>query len=115
MSINFPDTETLLLEQKDHALHITLNRPKARNAMSLVMVNGLMAVFEAIADNLDIRAVVLRGAEGNFCAGGDIKDMQSAGADKQALVELNRAFGHMITKADHLPAAVICPVKIRPN
>lgn len=113
MSITLPNTETLLLEQKDHALHITLNRPKARNAMSLVMVNELMAVFETIADNLDIRAVVLRGAEGNFCAGGDIKDMAGARAalsnkdGSDPFYELNRAFGRMLTYANQIPQVLI--------
>ena len=116
--INLPNTETLLLEQKDHALHITLNRPKARNAMSLVMVNELMAVFEAIAENLDIRAVILRGAEGNFCAGGDIKDMAGARAalalnnkdnkdGSDPFYELNRAFGRMITYANQIPQVLV--------
>lgn len=113
MSITLPNTETLLLEQQDHALHITLNRPKARNAMSLVMVNELISVFEAIADNLDIRAVVLRGAEGNFCAGGDIKDMAGARAalsnkgGSDPFYELNRAFGRMLTYANQIPQVLI--------
>ena len=46
--MTLPETETLLLEQRDHELHITLNRPKTRNAMSLKMVKELMAVFESI-------------------------------------------------------------------
>ena len=69
----------LLLELKDDALFITLNRPKARNAMSLTMVQEIMAVFSAIENDDNIRSVVFRGAEGHFCAGGDIKDMAMAG------------------------------------
>ena len=111
-----PQTEALILEQKDHALFITLNRPKCRNAMSLAMVNELMAVFEAIKDNIEIRAVVLRGAENHFCAGGDIKDMAGARTQIQAAIddgkanpfaELNRQFGRMITQANQAPQVVI--------
>jgi len=111
-----PQTDTLILEQRDHALFITLNRPKCRNAMSLTMVNELMAVFEAIKDNVDIRAVVLRGAENHFCAGGDIKDMAGARMQIQPAIdegkanpftELNRQFGRMITQANQAPQVVI--------
>ena len=111
-----PDTKTLLLQHKEHALFITLNRPKARNAMSLEMVQELVAVFKAVHNSLTIRAVVLRGAEGHFCAGGDIKDMagarakaQSNASDERAdpFYELNRAFGQMLIMANQLPQVLI--------
>jgi len=114
--MNLPTTESLLLEQKDHALHITINRPKVRNAMSLQMVQELMAVFESIKDDRSIRAVVLRGADGNFCAGGDIKDManaRAAGASKSddPFFTLNREFGRMITQVNHAPQVVIAVIE----
>ncbi len=102
--------ETLVIQDQAPVLRVMLNRPKLANAMNLKMVNELMAVMEKVEDE-NYRVLIISGGNGNFCAGGDIKDMQSAGADKQALVELNRAFGHMITKADHLPAAVICALE----
>jgi len=110
---NLPNCETLLLEQNAHVLHITLNRPKVRNAMSLQMVQELMAVFEAIQTDASIRAVVLRGAEGHFCAGGDIKDMANARAavaqasDQDPFYTLNREFGRMITYANQIPQVLI--------
>lgn len=107
-----PETKTLLLEQKDHALFVTINRPDARNAMSLVMVHELMAVFEAIHESVEIRAVVLRGINGHFCAGGDIKDMAGARAsanksDTDPFYELNRAFGKMLVCANQIPQVLI--------
>ena len=104
------DLETLVIQDQKPVLRVMLNRPKLANAMNLKMVNELMAVMEKV-ENENYRVLIISGGHGNFCAGGDIKDMQSAGTDKQALVELNRAFGHMITKADHLPAAVICALE----
>lgn len=104
------ELETLVIQDQYPVLRVMLNRPKLANAMNLKMVNELMAVMEKV-ENENYRVLIISGGNGNFCAGGDIKDMQSAGADKQALVELNRAFGHMITKADHLPAAVICALE----
>jgi isohexenylglutaconyl-CoA hydratase len=117
VDIALPDTETILLDKKDHALFITLNRPKSRNAMSLQMVRELMSVFEATKDSLAIRAIVLRGANGHFCAGGDIKDMTGARAavsstssdssDSDPFYELNRAFGKMLTLANQIPQVLI--------
>lgn len=108
------DYETLLVEQRDIALYVTLNRPQARNAMSLQMVKELNQVFEWVEQNPDIRAIVLRGTDGHFCAGGDIKDMAGARAAAQAeagdedpFFHLNRAFGHMITRANHVSAVLI--------
>jgi len=105
--------ETLAVQQRDITLFITLNRPQARNAMSLKMVEELNQAFQFANQNPDIRAIVLRGAEGHFCAGGDIKDMAGARAqssntgDEDPFFALNRAFGHMITQANHASQVVI--------
>ena len=112
--MTLPTCETLLLNQEGHALHVTLNRPKARNAMSLTMVNELMAVFESLKDQPEIRAVVLRGAEKSFCSGGDIKDMgaihaaaASGESDNDPYFEFNRTFGRMITYVNQAPVVVV--------
>ncbi len=72
--MSLPHCETLLLEPIEGVLRITLNRPQSRNAMSLAMVGELRAVLAAVRDDRSVRALVLRGAGGHFCAGGDIKD-----------------------------------------
>lgn len=110
--MSLPTTETLQLREEGFVLHITLNRPDSRNAMSWQMTQELRAVFSAIENNESIRAVVLRGAGGHFCAGGDIKDMagarmQAASGNNEAYAELNRAFGHLITQVNHAPQVVI--------
>ena len=113
MSTLLPKSDTLLLNKSDGVLHITLNRPKSRNAMNLDMVHGLMTVFKSIENDRDVRGVVLRGAGGSFCAGGDIKDMSQAmasSAEKNSvdpLYALNRAFGYMITQVNRAPQVVI--------
>ncbi|PVY70669.1 isohexenylglutaconyl-CoA hydratase [Tamilnaduibacter salinus] len=107
-----PNCETLTLQPEGIALMITLNRPDQRNAMSLHMVQELSAVFDAIRDDDTVRAVVLRGAGGHFCAGGDIKDMASArsastkdGSDP--FRDLNRAFGTLIQQVNEAPQVTI--------
>ena len=110
--MTLPATETLLLREDGPFLHVTLNRPESRNAMSLTMVDELMAVFDAIATDDNCRAVILRGSNGHFCAGGDIKDMagarmKAASGDSDAHFQLNRRFGKMISRANKLPQVLI--------
>jgi isohexenylglutaconyl-CoA hydratase len=105
---DLPHCQTLLLNREAGVLHVTLNRPDSRNAMSLAMVGELRAVLAAVHGDLSVRAIVLRGAGGHFCAGGDIKDMASArasGAD--AYRALNRAFGSLLEQAQHAPQVLI--------
>lgn len=106
---------TLLIERFDHVMHVTLNRPESRNAMSLFMVNELRTLFTSLQNDRDIRAVVIRGSNGHFCTGADVRDLAEgrakaaqAGIDPtQSLIDLNRAFGHLMTQANHLPQTVI--------
>jgi isohexenylglutaconyl-CoA hydratase len=103
-----PNCQTLLLERAEGVLHVTLNRPDSRNAMSLAMVEELRAVLRAVRDDRAVRALVLRGADGHFCAGGDVKDMAGARAKGgDAYRELNRAFGSLLEEAQAAPQVLI--------
>jgi len=91
--------ETLRVERRGGVRHVTLNRPELRNAMSLAMVDELIAAL-ATAEAEGDRAVVLRGAGGHFCAGGDIKDMgaaqaQPVAADVDPVARVNARFGQL--------------------
>ena len=72
-------TEDCLAHIEDNISLITLNRPEARNAMSGGMTRGLAQALEEAETNPDVRAVVITGAGGAFCAGGDVKGMASGG------------------------------------
>ncbi|MBN3862710.1 enoyl-CoA hydratase/isomerase family protein [Pseudomonas frederiksbergensis] len=103
-----PVCQTLLLERHNGVLHITLNRPDSRNAMNLQMVAELRAVLVAVRDDRQIRALVIGGAGGHFCAGADIKDMANARAQgATAYRELNRAFGTLLEETQNAPQVVI--------
>jgi enoyl-CoA hydratase/carnithine racemase len=81
--------EDLAVSVADDELVIeaTIDRPDQRNALNGNVIDGLLEVFDA-ADGGPARVVVIRGAEGTFCAGGDIKSMASAiGQGSQAYRE----------------------------
>jgi len=66
----------LLIEARDGStIVLTLNYPQRRNALSMQLREALIAAFERIEGDRAIRAVVVTGAGGTFCAGGDISGM----------------------------------------
>jgi len=68
----------ILLRQDDHGVaRLTLNRPAARNALSLALMAALEAELDAIESDLRIRAVVLAGAGPAFCAGHDLRELHA--------------------------------------
>ena len=107
--------ETLLARHDGPVMHVTLNRPEQRNAMSLAMVLELrQALAQAEADGTT-RVIVLRGAGGHFCAGGDIKDMARArltlGDNPDAIVDVNQAFGDLCVAYAGTGLAVVAVVQ----
>jgi isohexenylglutaconyl-CoA hydratase len=67
--------ETILYEPAPPFAYITLNRPQKSNAMNFQMMDDLLACFADLQARRDVRAVVLTGAGGSFCSGGDLGDM----------------------------------------
>lgn len=100
--------ETLIIELQGSVAHVKLNRPEARNAMNFRMVEELYTLFTEWKTNRDIRAVVLSGAGGIFCAGGDIKEMRAnhvpsieSGSNLDKMLDaVNRASQVVITKIE---------------
>tara|TARA_R110000772_G_scaffold110305_12_gene213889 strand:- start:2786 stop:3598 length:813 start_codon:yes stop_codon:yes gene_type:complete len=101
----------ILVSLVQGVLTITFNRPHKKNAMNLTLVNEVIEVFSRIENDNSVRAVVICGSEGNFCAGGDISDMHSDAANaegtQQAIWNFNRSFGRMITQVNNAPQVII--------
>ncbi|MEU0134002.1 enoyl-CoA hydratase/isomerase family protein [Streptomyces sp. NPDC006296] len=86
------DDEPVLLHTEGHLLHITLNRPRALNALTHTMVRGIdEALARAAADDA-VTAVVVAGAgDRGLCAGGDIRSIyENARAGRSASVDFWR-------------------------
>lgn len=67
-----------LVERQGAILTVTLNRPTARNALSAEMMSIMRQAWDEVDNDDRIRACVLTGAGGAFCAGADLKAMSSA-------------------------------------
>lgn len=67
-----------LISKRGHVLIVTLNRPKARNALSSEMLALMRQAWDQVDSDPDIRVAILTGAGGAFCAGMDLKAANSS-------------------------------------
>ncbi len=72
-------TDDLLADLDGGVLTLTMNRPKARNAMTRPMVTALAEQLGKAELDPQVRCIVLTGAGKGFCAGGDVKGMAASG------------------------------------
>jgi len=109
-----PQFEHLRVERRGPRLHVTLNRPEARNALSREMVAELLIVAEFLQKERAIGTVVLTGAGGVFCAGGDIKGFKTSfeapkpkRGKPDPIAANNRRFGKFLNIFSALPQTVV--------
>jgi 2-(1,2-epoxy-1,2-dihydrophenyl)acetyl-CoA isomerase len=100
--------EALEFEVRDGVAHLTLNRPKAANALDLTLVRELVEVAGICDRNPAIRAVLLTGAGKMFCAGGDLRSF--AAAEGRSIPDLVREVADTLHKAIAIMARMDAPV-----
>lgn len=78
----------VLFEQRDEVGILTLNAPKARNALGKEVRAELLVLLEKTAEDSSIRALVLTGQGEHFCSGGNLNDMAAERtlADARAVI-----------------------------
>jgi isohexenylglutaconyl-CoA hydratase len=111
---DFGKLETLLVERNGTALFVTLNRPESRNALSATMWKEIDVVFAAMRDDRSVRAIVLRGAGGNFSAGGVLKErdtIRDALGSHEAMKQRNSVGGEILLRIDQSPQVVVAVVE----
>jgi len=113
----------ITLRREGHAWHLTFNRPERRNALNHTMMKEIGHAIDRVAPNRAVdravewpaRALVLRGNEGAFCAGGDLgsmSDMPKKPAKRaDPLAKVYREYGALFEKLNRLPLAVISVVE----
>ena len=98
-------------------LYLTLDDAPTRNALSPEMVDELRAALEAAAADGGVRAVVLRGANGTFCAGGSMGSFQKsqqttpAAGEHDPIAANNRRFGEFMTMLACFPKVLVVAVE----
>lgn len=98
----------------DHTAVLTLNRPDARNALSLALIAALSDALDTIAADRTVRAVVLRAEGPAFCAGHDLKELTAHRGDADGgrafYAQTMQACSAMMQKIVNLPQPVIAAV-----
>jgi enoyl-CoA hydratase/carnithine racemase len=100
------------IERADGAsvARIVLNRPQARNAITVALAEGLSEALRAAAAQAQV--IVIRGAGGHFCAGGDFHEVSRLRAEgPDALRRLFNAFGAACQLTGELAVPVIAAVE----
>ena len=103
------DTLILLERPLPGCAVLTLNRPKAMNALSHALRRELVQAINALAADLDVRVLVLTGAGPAFCAGLDLKEL-GAGASGNVL-ELENLDLNPVAALARFPGPVIGAIK----
>jgi 2-(1,2-epoxy-1,2-dihydrophenyl)acetyl-CoA isomerase len=103
--------ETLTFEVRDGVGYLTLNRPKAANALNLEMAQELVEVGKRCDENAKIRAVLLTGAGRMFCAGGDLRRFAEADEGIPAFVQkLASTFHESLSILGRMEAPIVVAV-----
>jgi enoyl-CoA hydratase/carnithine racemase len=108
--------EHFLWEVNEGIATLTLNRPERKNPLTFDSYGELRDLFRDLRYSKDVKIVVLRGAGGNFCSGGDVHEiigplvrMQEAD-DMPGLLEFTRMTGDAVIEMRHCPQPIIAAV-----
>ncbi|MDP7539093.1 MAG: enoyl-CoA hydratase [Alphaproteobacteria bacterium] len=103
--------ENLVLREDgaDGVTIITLNRPQARNALSVGLMTSLQAALDAIAKDNSVKVVVIAGAGPGFCAGHDLKEIRSD-PSRETYEALFTQCSRLMITITRLPKPVIAKV-----
>jgi len=99
----------LLRRDEDGIATLTLNRPGARNALSVALMAAFQDAIDAIAEDRSIKVVVIAGAGPGFCAGHDLREMR-ANPGRQHYEALFGQCSRLMTSLVKLPKPVIARV-----
>ena len=107
---NISDSDSLLLmEEKNQAVILTMNRPKVMNCLNFDLLYAIRDKIDELQYRNDIRCVIITGAgEKAFCAGADLKERVSLTQDevKKFIITIR----NLLTSIQNLPIPVISAV-----
>ena len=91
---------------------LTLNRPERKNPLTFDSYAELRNTFRHLTGADDVKVVIITGAGGNFCSGGDVHDIIGplTQMDMKSLLEFTRMTGDLIKAMIHCPQPVIAAV-----
>ncbi|HZT21217.1 MAG TPA: enoyl-CoA hydratase [Dongiaceae bacterium] len=100
----------LLREDRDGIATLTMNRPQARNALSMGLMGELLEGLSALARDASIKVVILAGAGPGFCAGHDLRELRSQ-PRREVYQAVFRRCSELMLALQRLPKPVIARVQ----
>ena len=99
-------------EVYDRVATVTIDRPEKKNPLTLESYEELGRTFRKLAHVDDVRAVVVTGAEGNFCSGGDVKEIIGPLVEMEMpeLIAFTRMTGELIKSMRACPQPIIAAI-----
>jgi enoyl-CoA hydratase/carnithine racemase len=104
--------KTFLWNAVDRVGVITLNRPERKNPLTFESYAELRDLFRLLAADTDVRAIVITGAGGNFCSGGDVNEIIGPLTRSSApqLLSFTRMTGDLVLAMRECPQPIIAAV-----
>ena len=92
--------------------HLTLNRPEKKNPLTFESYAELRDLFRLLAECTTVRVVVIDGAGGNFCSGGDVHEIIGplTKMDEKGLLEFTRMTGDLVRNMRACPQPIIAAI-----
>jgi enoyl-CoA hydratase/carnithine racemase len=110
MSAREAAAEPILLRRQENGVAwLTMNRPAARNALSVALMDALQGAIEELARDASVKVVVLAGSGPAFCAGHDLREMR-ANPGRQHYEAVFAQCSRLMTSIVRLPKPVIARV-----
>ena len=102
-----------LWDYADGVATITLNRPERKNPLTFDSYEELRATFYSLDHDYQVKAVIVRGAGGNFCSGGDVHEIIGplTGMDCDGLLRFTRMTGDLVRAMRRCPQPIIAAVE----
>lgn len=112
MSEFAPRPKHFLWRQEGRVGVITLNRPERKNPLTFDSYEELRDLFRALGQITAVRSIVLNGAGGNFCSGGDVHEIIGplTERDGAGLLEFTRLTGDLVKAMRHCPQPIVAAV-----
>jgi 2-(1,2-epoxy-1,2-dihydrophenyl)acetyl-CoA isomerase len=102
--------ETIRYEVREQVATLTLDHAATRNALGPQMREEIAEVVRSVKQDRSIRALVITGAGGHFCSGGDLRNIASVGLDNQGWRERLHSLHHWLQDLITLDRPVIAAV-----
>ena len=105
-------TKHFLFSADNKVATVTLNRPERKNPLTFESYAELRDTFQQLVNSEDVKAVVITGAGGNFCSGGDVHDIIGPliKMDMGELLAFTRMTGNLVKAMRECPQPIIAAI-----